>query len=231
MQSRNEKSLETVLALTIIDGNTLNDGVIVDSTQMLLAVRNPETNITHPNVISVPTQRIPEEMLKNLEKSSSVEYEDKLSATTILKSEIFDSSLANGDNPLIFAVESILCRKLSLADYLEHNQIEYMTCLRGLVTGTVKHAVHSENTVMINAIVVITKGFSLIPNNSASFSHIISTSVNTFIETASHKNPLLLRRDLNPFEYCIHGLCIMSSFNIIAHTLGLNFYPHAIYNK
>src|SRR5436305_9094016 len=104
------ESLASVLALTIIDGDTLQDGKIVEDTQLLLVVRNPEANLTHPNIISVPTQRIPNELLLGYLRSSSVEHQDDSSATTIFDGEIFNSNVANGHNPLVYAVESLLSR-------------------------------------------------------------------------------------------------------------------------
>jgi hypothetical protein len=222
---------QAVLALTIIDGSTIHLGRIDEETKVLLAVRNPNTNSTHPNVISVPTQRIPQSMLENLISSTPVHHQDQQSGTMILGGDIFDANTTNGSNALIFGVESLLSRKLGLADYLENNKVRFVVRLAGVVTGVVTHPDHSENTSMINAVVIITEGAQFFPTSSASYSHIIWTNVSTFFKTAAEKNSLLLSSDLSPFEYCIHGLCIMSAYNVIAHSLGTDFYPHARYGS
>ena len=231
MQVEDKKTISPVLALTIIDGQSLENGKLSKDTRLLLAVRNPDTNSTHPNVISVPTQRIPHLTSNELIKSTKKEYHDKSSSTTIFASQINRDDSIPGHDSLIFAVESLLSRKLGLSEFLEYEKIRYSVLLRALVTGTVKHPNHSEKTLMLNAVVIIHSGAALFPDSTASYSYIQWTNVQTFIKTASEKDPLYFNPILSPIDYCIHGLCIMSTYNIVAHSLGIDFYPYAIYNK
>jgi hypothetical protein len=56
-----------VLALTLVDGGSLSPaGKVTIDSRVLLAVRDPETNETHPGVVSVPTQRIPQGSFQQL---------------------------------------------------------------------------------------------------------------------------------------------------------------------
>lgn len=218
-----------VLALTVLDRSTLDHETIVDQTRMLVVVRDPETNSTHPDVVSVPTQRIPIDLWADF-RSLPVEYEDDSSATTIFAENWFDNTDSNGHNPLIFAVESLLSRKLGLAESLETDRLQFAASISGIVSGRVQHVDHSERTLMINAKVVISKGAELIPGSTASYSHMIWTRVDAFKEAAAKKAPMIIDARLDWVDYCIHGLCIMSSYNIIAHALNEEFYPYNIYN-
>jgi hypothetical protein len=55
-----------VLSLTVLDAATLDDGVLLPDSSVLIVARRPGTNPTHPNVISVPTQRVPESLHRDI---------------------------------------------------------------------------------------------------------------------------------------------------------------------
>jgi hypothetical protein len=131
---------------------------------------------------------------------------------------------------LIYLVNSLLCGKLGVSDPLEHKAIAYTAFLRALVLGTVKHPDHDEYTAMLNAVVVVNEGASLFPSSTASYSHMIWCPVDRFFETARQKDPLLLHDTLTPIQYCIHGLCIKSAFNVLAGYTDAPFYPYEAYH-
>ena len=54
-----------VVALTLIDAETLVKETIVANTKVLIGARRPETNKTHQFIVSVPTQRIPSNLANN----------------------------------------------------------------------------------------------------------------------------------------------------------------------
>src|SRR5205823_1377215 len=106
--------------------------------------------------------------------------------------------------PLIFSVNSLLSSKMGISDFLEQKEVRYSAYLRAMVTGTVKHPSHSESTAMLNVVVLVEKGAQHFPPKTASYSHILWSSVDSFLETARSKDPLLLDLNLDPIEYCIH---------------------------
>lgn len=214
-----------ILALTVLDARTLTDaGRVHDESHVLLAVRDPVSNKTHPNIISVPTQRIPQSMFGALMTSGI--SQTPLDATTKLFHQMPTSSVScNGHFNIIFAVNSLLATKMGVSDFLERKEILYSAYLSALVSGTVFHDDNSEVTAMLNILVLIEKGAHLFPTRTASYSHIMWRPVTTFLNTAREKNPLLLDSNLDPFEYCIHGLCIKSAFNVLANSIGHPLYP------
>jgi len=213
-----------VLALTLIDARSAGrNGTIEKSSSLLVGVRDPETNITHPNVVSVPTKRIPKCILDGflvemLRKSSPG------ASTTYIVREIQPDPRANGHSKLFFAVKSILAEKLGLAEQLERGEVSFATRLEAIVVGTVKHLEFEEKTCMFNASVFI-QGADHIPSKTSSYRSLIWTPISSFMLAAEHKDLTKISPNLNPFEYCIHGLCIMSSFEFLTSVLGGKPYP------
>jgi hypothetical protein len=221
----NQSAPATVLALTILKANTLGLGGIVNgNSELLLAVRDPATNRSHPSVVSVPTQRIPPKLLYSLlntaEKTETVD-----SSTQLLSAQACTNLRQSGHAELILLVNSLLALKLGVSEFLERKLIGYTAYIRALVTGTVVHPEYAEPTAMLNAVVLIESGADLFPTRTASYSHLMWRPVDVFIKTAREKNPLLLDVTLNPVQYCIHGMCIKSSFNVIATEIGCAPYP------
>jgi hypothetical protein len=218
-----------VLALTILDAGTLSTASKVTAeTRVLLAIRDPQTNKSHPSVISVPTQRLPTSLFHDL--TSIVTREYMLDTSTELFQQIpFKNLQNNGHSNVIFAVNSILSGKMGVSDFLEQRALLYTAYLRGLVFGTVHHPDHKEFTAMLNIVVLVEMGAHLFPTRTASYSHVLWCSAGTFLETARKKNPLLLDCNLNPVEYCIHGMCVKSSFNVLADYTDSPAYPYNPY--
>lgn len=231
MEHSPSDTMAPVLALTILDSGTLgHEGAISVETKMLLAIRDPTTNRTHPNVISVPTQRIPRVLCESLQ-SLCHERREVDESTLIITGPSSSSGTADGHDPLIFAVSALLTRKLGVSDDLERGRIRYRAYIRGIVSGTVRHPGISEDTMMLNVVVIINEGASHFPAESASYSHLIWTPVRSFLQTAAQKDPTSLEKDLSPVEYCIHGMCVMSSYNVLADYVGESFYPYTIYTR
>lgn len=215
-----------VVSLTIVDSSTLDQNRINERTRMLLVVRSDETNRTHPNVISVPTQRIPKPLLDAILQSSFSSRQVHL--TTFFSSDEISNSSTSGHNPLIYTVESILSRKLRLSEALETEKFTFGCRLYALRKGKSYHPNLSledgreEYISMANILVSVFYGIDLVPTTSASYSHIFWTDVKHFVETMQNRDPLII--NLNPIEYCLHGQCILTSYQIMAYELGIEDY-------
>lgn len=224
-------SAAPVLALTIVQASSLGPNAeITLHSSMLLAVRDAQTNVSHPDVISVPTQRIPRTTFDALRNIGSVSRIFD-SSTSIIERNSFSNYSHSGHNELIFSVNSLLATKLGVSEALERKLLKYSVYLRAAATGTVFHPSYSEPTLMLNAVVIIEDGYEHFPKQTPSYSHLVWCPVTTFLETAITKNPLLLDPAFTPIQYCIHGMCIKSAFNVIADSLHLEPYPYDPYSQ
>lgn len=219
------KEPSPVLALSIFDGPALDGAVCQQETRVLVAVRDAATNDTHPNVISVPTQRVPRELFDAL--VDAVRPESYGESITFLAGEEVDSDRVEGHHPLIYAVCSMLSRKLGVGGHLESGDVAFRASLRAVSVGhsTYHQPVHGrtvEHIIMANAAVVVTRGSELFPARTPSYSHISWIAISRFMQTVRDKNPLVL--DLNPMEYCVHGLCVASTYDLLANPLGMQPY-------
>lgn len=213
-----------VLALTIIDDCSVSRPFEFNAaSKILLGVRDPENNDTHPNVVSVPTKRIPFDVFAGIDVKITHEVKKEFSKTYLL-SESNPDPRENGHSHLNFAVKSILAEKLGLADQMETKTVSFKARLGGVVFGTVKHEEFKEKTCMYNALVMLS-GCSHVPPRTASYRSLLWTPVQNFIHAAAEKDLNAISEELNPFEFCIHGLCVMSSFNVLTAVIGGEFYP------
>lgn len=212
-----------VVALTILDANTLEDcGRPSLDSRALVVVRNPETNITHPNVLCVPTQRIPKKVAQQLLGASNHIHVNDGPSLCYYPEEWHDNSRNSESPEVIFLVNSLLCRKLGLADALEFEYCAYKASLYLSIKDEVFHPDHSEMTIMFNIIVKIRSGINLIPMRTSSYNSIGWCSLGKFLEIIETRNPTIFDVSLSPVQICVQGLCIKSSSIAIEHQLQAN---------
>jgi hypothetical protein len=131
---------------------------------------------------------------------------------------------SNGHNPLHFVVRSLLSEKLGLSEQIESRKITFDSRLRAMALGTVTHPDHDEKTCMYNIFVSLS-GNIHIPASTSSYRRLMWASVNDFIASAATKDLTRISTDLSPFEYCIHGLCVLSTYNLLTSAVGGLAYP------
>jgi hypothetical protein len=215
-----------VISLSIFDHELKNGEVISPQTNILTVVRDRETNYTHPNVVSVPTQRIPLSLLQTVIANATVEKEED--SLTYYSFSFSDNAKINGHDPIIYIVESLLARKLGLAEPLERNEFTFNACLRVEKIGKSYHPNlpvddgQVEYITMLNFVVFIKSGLEFIPHSTSSYSHILWTEAGNFMKTVKEANPLFLDSSLDPIDYCVHGLCVSSTYSVLAHELGID---------
>lgn len=173
-----------VLALTILRGKP-------ESREILCAVRRPEANATHPNVLSVPTMRIGLETARTWPGSA--------------------------DGPDVIglpsAVEHLFARKLGLADALELGQVTYRLSRFGAwqgmsYIGTGEAGEVVEDLTMYNVEVELDRSEGLFPAETASYAPILWASVPTFLRVLTSRNVSEIDPNLDDIEICVHGLCV-----------------------
>jgi hypothetical protein len=213
----------SVLSLSILDRSTFENGSMCGSTRIQVLVRNPGTNATHPNVISMPTQRIPRVLLHDI--LSSAEVEARHGTTTYYRGGAVDNSSGSGHHPVIYAVESLLSRKLGVSGELESGALAFIGALRAATTGKAYYpnlppGKTEEYITMVNIAVIVTKGANLFPSKTQSYSHMFWTDVGRFLKAIRNKDPVLLNAGLDPTKHCIRGLCTLVAYSAIIHQFG-----------
>ena len=236
----------SVVSLTILDDITLSSSAINDETKILIGVRNAETNITDPNVVSVPTQRVPPSLLKEICSKShkakinenfGLNFPENFLQAHLLDAPVVDNRQVSGHDSTIYAVESVLTGKLGLADALESGNIHFTASPASLLVGSVlydkitanlpgrpikvrEQELHQEYQEMCN-IRVILSGAEYVPKSTASYSALRWIDVHKFMEMTRSKDYGLL---LSVFGrqavgYCVHGLCLTSSYMYLRNEL------------
>lgn len=214
-----------VLSVSIFDRFISDEHLNSEDAKIQVVVRDPKTNETHPDVISMPTHRIPAALFRAILESA--ERDEEVGSTTFYKDGEAENGTGSTHHPIVYAVETILSRKLGVASELESGALRFRAALRAVTIGKSVYPdsesnSRTEHIAMANIRVIITRGAELFPAESASYSHILWVPVNRFLETVRKKNPLVL--DLDPVEYCIHGLCISTAYDMLARRLGLKRY-------
>ncbi len=201
-----------VIALTILDLSAGGPfGPRAAEARILTVVRNPETNRTHPNTLSVPTQRIPESLLRDLTSRPPLDA---------VESAFVSNRNISGHDAVIYATESLLASKLGLADALESGAVEFEAGVGVHSTAEVHYpgegttAGESELISMVNLIVLLRRGNELLPGHTFAYSSLNWVPWQRLGLAASEKDVTHLLPSLDPVEICIHGLCIATSVEL-----------------
>lgn len=212
-----------VLALTIVKSKQAMCDGIDASDEVLICVRNEEFNETHPNVISVPTQRIPAVLAEKIIAAGA--EEGNSGSTMLYRGQAACSLSANGHSEIIYAVESLLAGKLGLADAIERGDFSFTARLAGNQIGTANHPeFHGtdrpdhEDLQMMNIMVRVDQGAELLAQSTVSYDHVKWVSIDKFRHMwANGKQPTDVGfSGEESFGLCIHGLCISSSADVLA---------------
>ncbi len=212
------------LALAIIDSTGRPPSETRPDSPVLLGIRCPEANATHPNVVSVPTQRLPGAFLLEM-----------VAACTLLRASetawFFSfpevaNTRENGHHPVIFLIESLLSRKLGVARALERGGIEFTAGFFSLTTGIAHYGDEgpygtAERMVMGNLWVAVTRGFDQFPERTESFSRVFAAGL-AVLDHAKATGDItgLAGGQLDPAVHSIGGVCIASTINALRYRLG-----------
>lgn len=200
------------------------------TSRVLLAVRDAATNPTHPNVVSVPTARVPAELLAALWRPSSCV---SFGSTELAPWAPRDSRrLHSGHDPVLHVVSSILSRKVGLGDALELGEVAFEAGVVARTTGWSYYGSDrtpsSERLVMVTVLVALRSGASAMPERTASYSALRFVGVEEFVEAARRKDPSLV--ELEAVDLCLHGLCIASAHDVLAASLDRPPYPRSAFS-
>lgn len=189
-----------------------------DSRSILLGVRrSTSTSARHPDVLSTITMRIPAAIL-----TAALE---EVGAAGLMPS--FGESIHIDRAPELrfgepdgfqyvatVLSESLMARKLDVADSLVQGLIGGSIRPLGIAAELVedpKGGFGAERTVMLTYELMAERGASLFKPESASYSTIAWVDGARLGEALARNDALLLVPDADPFEVCIHGLCVRSA--------------------
>lgn len=227
---RGDVQRSPILSLTVVDSRSLRRGAIRPDSRVLVVARREETNPTHPNVVSVPTQRIPEDLYDAILHTVEDLGEGPSSGVSYFRGGAVDSVAINGHHPVIYAVEALLARKLGLADDLERNLCGFRAALRARVAGVALYDNVGTTDVyepvsMLNVVVGLEDRGGGLPLATSSYSMIAWTSVESFLEGVSARDPALVSPRLDPVAFCVHGVCLQAAQASLEHMLGHPPFP------
>ena len=181
--------------------------------RIVVVVRDPATNASHPNVVSVPTRRVPQQYAGALLPKH---HTTAVGDTRVAVWQCRDSHLHDKRDPVVHEVVSLLSQKLGLADTLESGEVRFQADVVAVRTG--RAAPESMQLTMITVLVGITRGADLIPSQTASYSDIRWVPAARFVDAVARRDPSAI--GLSPVDFCIHGLCIASTYDVLASALG-----------
>lgn len=222
------RDVREVLSLVVLD-RTEEDGPVTENSQLLVTVRDPFNNRTHPGVVSVPTIRLPAVLAVELRQGQHLS--SQFGSTELFECTGMNSWDADGHSPIIFAVKATLCQKLGLADALESGSLLFSASVAASSAGWSYYddepSPSGEFIRMTTLMVSIIRGVSMFTPQTSSYSSVIWSKVGTFLRAARARDVSTLGYD--PVSMCIHGLCIVSAHDVLAARLGHEPYPKKRY--
>jgi hypothetical protein len=188
---------------------------------ILLGVRSSTaTSRRHPNVLSTPTMRVPHAVLRTVLEEH---LEGNVELPNVGMIEELPSSapvLFGGQQTLAttvaFLVESILARKLGLADALVSGTIHGRAAPIAVAVDDVPDEAtgETERTHMLTIAVDLVAGeTALFPYSTPSYSRLLWVAADRLTHALEHNDPLHLAPDLD-LMVCVYGLCVRSAAQV-----------------
>ena len=187
-----------VLSVVLIDRRKGGQGVLV-------GIRNEAVNVNHPNVVSVPTMRLPVDLARAVVEQ--VEHQQ------------FTGSIRRpgvAHDPMGFALWSLLAAKLGVADAIEADLFDVKPVAGCVMQGEslidyVNGVDVTERLTMINLLCVVDRGHEHVPTRNSVFSHMQWLDYDVLVDAATSKDLAVLDEPFTSPEVCIHGLCIKTA--------------------
>jgi hypothetical protein len=222
-------SFPTAIALSIFDSSTTYRGKIVPSTTKILAcVRDPKTNLTDQDVISLPTERVPTEFAQNALQQYSIANIVEIGSGAHGKRVVVrwkDRKVRDtrGIEPAHYLARSLMRGKLDVAGAIEDGSLKIVsavprTSIFGTVYGTNADPVNGTEQLHmlgIRTLVEFKKDTNPFPDKTESYYGIQFMRTDEFSEMVTNKNPRLISRFGDFTKLCIYGLCGSTGVDII----------------
>jgi hypothetical protein len=187
------------LALTVLRYTASQPDIVV-------GVRDPDSNPTHPNVVSTPTRRIQPAVAGKWLWYLRAHRGAALARRPDVRDE----------------VDHIFSRKLGLANHQELDvirfRVESLSAAQGIsVIGEHEDgSPRTENLTMFNAVVRLDKGGEHLPSKTASYRPLAWASVPDFITMTQTRDAGHLGKDFENILFCSYGLCLQTSVHALS---------------
>jgi hypothetical protein len=190
--------------------------------RILMGVRSPTpTSRRHPNVLSTPTMRVSHGAFNEaLAEHAAGPW---LPSAGIIKQLPDSSPVPFGGaqtlaTTVAFIVESILARKLGVADALVLGTLHGRAVPVATAVDDVPDEAtgESERTHMLTIAVDLVAGeTTAFPSSTPSYSRLLWVEAERLAHALEHNDPLHLAADLD-LMVCLHGLCVRSAAQVAA---------------
>jgi hypothetical protein len=188
-----------VLALTILSSTP-------DGPEILVGVRDPATNRTHQNVVSVPTRRVRTTVAKGWLRSARAGR----GLTSAERGDLWEE------------IAHIFSLKLGLADAQERELVSFdvvdFAAFQGLsVIGEQPDGQPiTESLTMFNTVVTLGCGRESVPPATASYRPLVWAGIGDFVEMTRLRDPGRLNAGLENAFFCAYGLCLQTSVSVLS---------------
>lgn len=191
-----------VLSVVLVDARGGRESVLV-------GIRSEAVNRSHPNVVSVPTMRLPLQLAEAV--LAAREHGGALSRSMCVPGVAHD--------PVGYAVWSLLAAKVGLADAIERKAFDLSILDSCVLQGEslidyVDGVDVVEQLTMINLLCRIERGHEEVPRRTAVFSRLSWLEYGLLVDAATSKDLSMLSSDYQAPEICIHGLCIQTAVSL-----------------
>lgn len=175
--------------------------------EILVGIRDPSVNDTHPDVVSVPTQRISDEMAGLLYRPLARDSGDRRTVDGRFRSEslnhmvlaVFTNKLGAEDGRLSVTQVSATLRRVDFGESLIGVRDDQPT---------------TEALGMLGVEVRIDGRFE-VPRSTRSYSHLLWLPLDEFVILGVNRDATALPIGLKAADVCVHGLCMHSAVEIV----------------
>jgi hypothetical protein len=199
-----------------------------DPNDVLLGVRRPtSTSARHPGVLSTLTMRVSEAMFAaavNEAFGAPTPYPAVGEVVCAQGAGVDPLGEPNGfERTSTFLAESLLARKVGLADALVSGALHGSVRPLGLASDVVedpKGGYDAELTTMLTYLVEFDRASVSIPERTSSYDPIAWVNAADLARAVATHDALVLLPEANPWEVCLHGLCMHSAVDLLAASLA-----------
>ncbi|MET8011506.1 hypothetical protein ABZU86_10135 [Streptomyces sp. NPDC005271] len=189
----------------------------VPRSQVLVGIRRPEVNDRHPGVVSVPTLRIPAELVPHMVPATGA---GEVMANRDLRGPRRSFGTARSTTtPEGLLVEAVLSKKLRMGDALESGLVAGCCAVRCVLGGEVDDPTgrdgRLESTLMVTIEAELDHGAHRVPDSTASYSALSWAEPMELATAWRTRDGQRLFPDASPLEVCMRGLCVQSAVRVI----------------
>ena len=205
-----------VISLIIVESTALSGDSVAGTGRVLVCVRDPATNVHHPSVLSVPTQRIPSVLLQSIKRECRLSPVGENSIA--LEADWVDSRHTNGHDLVVYSVESLLSQKLGISEGERNGDdcpfsAKPVWIQRGYAAYAKGNGEEIEyEPIDMLGVLVIVSNLAAFPASTHSYSRILWTTISQFLLSYERKNIECIDPTLNAVELCIHGVCVATAY-------------------